>query len=283
MAKNMQNKVVNILYGLPGSGKSTFASENTEQLISKYVVSNVIDVDSIAKESYDKDKITNRILEQVGQIFLVKGNTHLIIDGLFTTNAQVRTLMDRIINKFQDYNITFKLDWWEEDRAACIWNDKGRREQNSMFSIENLPFEVPDTKLFPELIYSRIRKHQVVRRSDAKNWALEHGCFKRHVNDGILKSDSWCLGGTWGHYDGEGGTKEADQQPDFEAFETLIETTCPEISYLAYKKIVIECCKVVTVPDSDYYGGSWADAHHECDLEKLYSILKEKGYIKEQS
>lgn len=280
MAKGKTKKIITILWGLPGSGKTTFAKENGTKSILSYL--DVIDVDTIARRLNDKNKINDSILDHMNTIFHSK-HTSIIIDGLFTTNAQVRTLMDRIINKFDNYDLVFKIEWWEEDRATCIWNDKGRREQDSVFSINNLTFEVPDIKMFPELIPSRIKKHKVVRRSDARNWALESGLQKYEVEAGVLKSSEWSLGGTFGNCYGGKSTREAEPQPDFSEFESLIEKVCPDISYLTYKKIASECCKIVTSYDNDYYGGSWSNACHECDIEKLYSILKEKGYIKEEN
>lgn len=96
------------------------------------------------------------------------------------------------------------------------------------------------------------------------------------MNDGKMRSGSWCLGGTWCSYSDHGNVS-ADPQPEFINFDSLLEQINPNISYLKYKKLYNECIEIETFSDSDYYGGRTENANYSCDIKLLYDRLIEMG------
>jgi hypothetical protein len=179
------------------------------------------------------------------------------------------------------------LIYWNEDRASCLHNDKGRRDVSAETSINNLPYEKPNFQAFPEFSQKRIQSMKVVRKSPAITWiseilkSLEYDEWNiTHITDSMkLKSDDWSLGGTWGDWRGESGTVEADTPLDFEKFDKVLEVICPSITFLKYKKLMSECCSIEQNYERDYYGGGVTRAQHVCDLQKLYDCLKEMNLI----
>lgn len=201
---------VTILYGLPGSGKTFYAS--------KHPTATVIDFDEII-QSFKPNKfaIMAALSKAFGTKLTHKINT-IIVDGLVTTNQQLRNVIDSLTASFTDYQLVFELVYWEEDRKSCIHNDKNRREVSSEISIKNLPYETPELKMFPELSQGRIQAMKVVRKSPELVWFIDL-CRKLDYNEWAIKqitdsmqmqSASWCLGGTWGSYTGDSGTVDAE-------------------------------------------------------------------------
>ena len=98
----------------------------------------------------------------------------VILDGLFLTNSSrksvIQSLIDYVehkkINKGYCYRIIYHF--WNEDRDACLHNDKGRRSVDSSITIKNAPYEPVDMdyieKDIKDYIYDhRVKNHTVVR------------------------------------------------------------------------------------------------------------------------
>lgn len=276
-AKGKSQLKVTILYGLPASGKTFFANRLVR--ISK------VDFDSIIRSSGpNKFAIMAALNKEVAR--RINGD-HLIIDGLVTTNQQLRDIIDSLTADFSKYQLVFELIYWLEDRDSCLHNDKNRRTLSSEVSIKNLPYEKPDFSLFPELPQKRVQAMKVVRKSPAIVWIsdllekLEYGEWQiKQVVDSLeMKSSSWCLGGTWGSWDGSSGTVSAESPLEFHEFDRLLEVACPNIGFLAYKKLKRETCTLVTNEENDYYGGRTSNSQHICNIQKLFDLLNEMGLI----
>ena len=268
---------IHFTYGLPASGKTTFANDSRNH----GGRTTVIDFDAICNKyktqtipSAKKSAIFKNLRNQITAF----GSTDcIIIDGLFTTNAQVKEVIDYLNIELGDsYDLFYGIYWWPEDRENCLKNDIGRRGESSVTSINNLPFEKPNASVLgiPE---KRITKQRVFARSDAQVWAIKLQLGEQM----ILKSKSWCNGGTWGSWDGSEGTVDAEPPIEFSEFDELLGKICPDISFLNYKNIKNKCVTLKTVDDNDYYGGSTSRSYHECDLNKLYDELKSRDLIKE--
>lgn len=275
---------ITILYGLPGSGKTYFATKMNSSIPT-------VDLDAIAKtQANNKFAVLSELGKQVDASLHCYSNYNLqsvIIDGLITTNAQLRDVIDALTAYLTKYQLVFKLVYWEEDRDACLHNDEGRRGISAEISIKNLPYEKPDFQLFPELSQKRIQSMNVVRKSPAITWISE---ILRSLNydekniayitDSMkLRSDTWSLGGTWGDCWGNSGTTAADTPIVFEEFDLLLEAICPSITFLKYKKLVNECCSIEQNYQTDYYGGGITYAYHICDLQKLYDHMNDMIFI----
>jgi hypothetical protein len=271
--KGKTQKTIVLLWGLPGCGKTTYAKK-----------SRLPDVDCDAlfeKENKLYDKLKSLSYKISSQ--LTFHNT-VIVDSLLTTNLQARKIIDYLVSDLEKYDLVFNIVWWKEDRAACLANDKSRmidgRSKNSQLSIKNLPFEKPNLNFLPELKASQITMMTTVRRCPILDIMADAGYDVRGIRDMKLRSSSWSMGGTYGNcWDSELGTIDAEPQPEFEAFDELMEKLCPTITFLQYKKISRECCSIDTQGDGDYYGGYSSRSTHVCDLEKLYQLLKEMNII----
>lgn len=286
MSKSKGKKQVDItiLYGLPGSGKTYFATKTNKSIP-------VVDLDAIIK-THGTNKFT--VLMELGKQvnnklynYFNRYSNSVIIDGLITTNAQLRDVIDSLISHLSQYQLVFKLVYWNEDRGACLHNDIGRREVSAEVSIKNFPYEKPNLQLFPEISQKRIHSMKVTKKSPAVIWitsilqSLGQDNFeiKQVVDSMKLKSDSWSLGGTWCSWDDQSGIVKAEEPEDFTLFDKVLEVVCPNITFLKYKALVSSCCKVVHISQSDYYSGHTTEAHHECDVQVLYDSLQKMGFI----
>ena len=273
---------INILIGLPGSGKSTFGSNmanNRRAMLIRF--------DDYIKDgkmpSYDeiwKDRFRY-------QTFY--GPDFLILDGLFLTNSSrksvIQSLIDYIeqkkINNGYCYRIIYHF--WNEDRDACLHNDKGRRSVDSSITIKNSPYEPVDVdyieKDIKDYIYDhRVKNHTVVRATVYDKFFQS---YRTTSEPYIMKSEEWSLGGTTRDWNGSVELMR-DETPDFVEFDELIERVCPNISFIQYKNVYRKCVTQKTRTEHDYYGGSEEKAWWECNLKDLYKILLEKGLISEE-
>jgi hypothetical protein len=266
-----KQKTVTILWGLPGSGKTHYCNAIIgEDHTSKNSIDR-LDVDLIGKYHQGDE-----LLRHVGIDTVMKLNyrPHVIIDGLVTTNEFCKKIIESIqkFNKGEcKFAITFQIVWWGESRPVCIWNDKGRREQDSVTTINNMKFEEPDSKF---LGVNDIQRMIVVPKPAHKVWAIRNNLGD---ND-VFESSSWSLGGTWCGYDGARGTVSPETPPtSFVEFDNLLENICPQITFIQYKKVYAQCVKVEEYSNHDYYGGTTHYAKFVCDLKELYKGLKSLG------
>ena len=101
-------------------------------------------------------------------------------------------------------------------------------------------------------------------------------------NENELRSDTWCLGGSWGDCWGNTGMVSADEQPtEFKEFDDLLMEVCPNITLLQYKKLYNSLVSIESGCENDYYGGSTENAYYKCNLKDLYNMMIEMGLINE--
>lgn len=277
--KGKQQKTITILWGLPGAGKSTYA----QSLYVPYSgsLARTVDMDLIFRtnesQAVKMKKLGNELLRCL-QIY-----NEAVIDGLITTNAQARKIIDYLAVTLSDYQLVFKIVYWKLDRESCLVNDKDRRTKSSKFSIENMPFEIPNVDVLPECAgNNRITAMKTIRKSSMLGLALAAGINKYHIKDMKMYSDTWSLGGSYGSYHDDGvHPVDADDPLEFTELDNLLESIYPDISFLKYKKIKSECCSIEKENHSDYYDGGTTSAKHVCDLNKLHDILIDFNILKE--
>lgn len=278
--KNKTQKNITFLWGLPGSGKTTYADSFKRR--SKTCV---IDLDAITLSSKD----SNVQLKELGQQFKdsLLRNNDIFVDGLITTNQHLRRILDYLNIELVDYNIVYHLVVWKEDRATCLWNDQHRdRVVKAKTSIQNMPFEKPDLKILKELNQRRINYMKVERGVFLS--ALFPGVdFSKNQIDkdaNKLYGESWSGGGSSGNcWDSELIPISASSPLEFDELDTLLEKLCPGITHLQYRRVNRECCQVEERFDSDYYGGGTTHFRHVCDLKKLYDCLVSMGLMEDSS
>jgi len=273
-----KHKKVTILWGLPGSGKTTYA-EQTSGKSYRSMESCIIDVDNIGR--YCQKYQHHTVDSQVGQDTVGKLHyfDHVIVDGLVTTNDVAARYMRAIKESAGDkYVIDFEIVWWTPDREACHHNDQGRRANLSTHSIDGMMFEEPLKQLAKEFKAVLVHK-TVVRKPMHKAWSVKVG----QGDQDEFESESWCLGGTHRNYNGDTYVTSPSPQPaSFTRFDELLEEVCPTITFLQYKKICRECVTVKEYSESDYYGGTVNYAKYVCDTKKLYALLVELDIVKEE-
>lgn len=282
----MKTIELNITLGLPASGKTAFAKRESGR--SNGFIHNpnrYIDMDELAHkfERYGRAEERDKFEYCISQALYHIGNSKAekaYIDGLFTTNEQYKKIADYVEDYASAHNMAFKiiLHYWKEDRESCLWNDRGRRSEVTTGAIRNLPLEEPDMSLFPEK--TKLVTHVVKRKPDFQVWIDENADMLSNCRT-YLDSCSWSLGGVHGNCWNDTLThSSAEPQPvTFREFDELLEKICPNITFLQGKRVYNECVSVHTEHQSEYYGGHSDSAFYRCDLEKLYEMLKDWGYI----
>lgn len=281
----MKKVEINILMGLPGSGKSTWRIKNTPSINDRFYGrhSSFCCDDYLWNENntynYGRYKTIPEIIKR--NLDIDRDSEFVCIDGLFTTNAQIQEVIDTVhtcLPRFRnDENFVIVIHHWKEDREACLFNDKYRRELSSATSIKNLPLEDPKDYKFESILEVKIVYHDVIRKN------IYEGIFEPltvyNGLNGILTSNNWTTGGTWRDCWNNKGECTPDPQPEFEEFDRLVEKVAPNITFMKYKKLYNECVTVETDHEYDYYGGCCHKAYYKCDLRKLYDMMVEMNVI----
>jgi len=116
--------------------------------------------------------------------------------------------------------------------------------------------------------------HTTNKKEDWVLYADEHGIG--HTN-GLVKSSTWCLGGTYGNcWNDSMGSISADPQPtSFTEFDDILENTYPTCTFLQYKRLYNNLVSVDTSSEGDYYGGSTSYAWFQFSLPQFFKEIKE--------
>lgn len=277
MAKVKKPKqiVIELLWGLPGSGKTYYTNKNTPEDFQSWYRGRVIsslDLDEIMSNTKkDSSKFLPLLVKRV-ESSIYTDTQRLILDGLITTNEFAKSIFDAITAGIgSNYEVRFHIVWWTPDRDACKHNDRNRRDVNSTATIENHPFEEPDPSRLGDYIKNatkQIERKKIVKKPISEIWASDLG-FK----ESVLKSRRWSRGSVSCYDSSSVHSTPPDPQPEFIEFDELIEKLYPDIKFMEYKKIYRETVKVEESSESDYYGGHSDYGWYECDLKKLYSYL----------
>ncbi len=282
------SKTLHVTVGLPGSGKTSWAQEKCYasrggggwRSYSSPTVSH-IDVDTYLKNSYYKAHYKDEF-EYISRN-MSSGYNEYIIDTFIASNDSLINLLKKVVVS----GITHvDIHYWEPNVEACIWNDRGRREEDSTITIKNAKIEVPDIEriqkeldLTGKKVKVSLTKHKTEKKADWKVF-YEEVCKKHgHMDErGWINGESWCMGGTWGNCWGDSGTVSGEAPPEtFSALDGILEEVCPDISFLKYKKIWSQIVDTDEYGESDYYGGSTSHANYRFKVEGLYETLKEMG------
>jgi hypothetical protein len=267
-----------ITWGLPGSGKTTFTKEQITANSAKYNGSRIFTISHDECGKYGNDK-TKDFISKLNS-YLSSTVDILIADTLITTHDDLSNFLKQLNLKKV---ISIDIQFWREDRESCLWNDRYRRSDNSSITILNSPLEVPDTatiKSFCPNIRITITHNNVMRK---ENWQVFSDKYMIRHTDGIVKSDSWSLGGTYGNCwnDSKSQVSGEPQLASFSEFDDLLESACPSIGFLQYKKLYNACVTTDTRGESDYYGGYIQYAFYKFNIKELFNQLIELGIINE--
>ena len=301
----MINYTFNILMGLPGSGKTYYASKKAEENWNVFRKHDhiILDLDkTMPKNNNDLDVCINKELYSSTIDFNRRYGYHdrnieVWIDGLILTKESLKTIIEqcnKFINEHCDnqFSIKFIVHVWNNDKETCINNDRlrvqnGDRDKSSEISIRNMKFDNINEDVLIEVIDSidpylkhSLEKHDVYKLT---NYDIILKPFENNYkNDGFLVSEEWSGGGNWISYDGYEGHITADTQPeDFKEFDDLLSEVCPNITFLQYKKLKSGSVYIEDREEHDYYGGCETKFRYKCDLRKLYKNMLDLGIIPE--
>lgn len=292
---------VHILCGLPGSGKTTWAENQCS-----------LDKDnraiiSLDKYRNDRNVTIKDIIHVNSHAFMY--NEDVYIDGLFLTQKQVNDFVHDLVECL-DTNEDFFLrspdklhiiiEYWTENREACESNDidrvnSGARDERSISTIKNAVYErifKEDVEHAVDQFYGSKTEHRNGPKMEISVELYEHetekySSIEKYIHDNynvvgdVLKSEEWSLGGTWGNYLGHRGTIEADERPEFNELDKILEHIAPNITFLQYKNLLKNHVKIIETERNDYYGGWETLAHYEANIKEIYDWLKENNLIKE--
>ena len=147
-------------------------------------------------------------------------------------------------------------------------------------AIENAIIDTIDEIMSLEFGNIKFEKqvYSVERKPEWRVFADENDLYVEE--NGVLKGDSWCLGGSWRDCWDNTGTVSPSSAPDgMRELDSLLEEIAPSISFLQYKSILNECVSIVEFSDGDYYGGTTYHNRYEMNIPRLYEFLVEKSII----
>lgn len=269
-----------ITMGLPASGKSTWAEEYKESKVTYTGGWNKQRIYSVFIMDVDKKfKSGNKSLESIICKYLNEisyKQDEVIIDGLFTTNEDIITILNNLDIQNEDI---VEVHYWKENREQCLINDQYRRNENSTISIENLPFEKIDIDLIESKaeIKVNVEYHEVCIKPQWKAFSDKYNLYL--YDNEYIRSEKWSLGGSWRNCWGNSGSVSSETPVEFIVLDNLLTEICPNVSFLQYKKIYNECVETDESSEGDYYGGNVYYAYYKCDVEKLYDKLVEMNLI----
>lgn len=270
----MKNINVEIMMGLPGSGKTHYTKEHENRHAGIYAVV----LDELSDIRVYGKRHSMEELVQLGADKYYRYAQTILLDGPFFTNEHLRVALHAVA---QEYGVvTVTIHHWLEDRETCLKNDGGRREVPSSITIQTATYERPNANWLNEQLAGndvhviKVVEHTVKLKPD---WLRFWRPIKWH-EDGMMYSMSWCTGGCWNDCWGGSSPVSPEDPYDFKELDELLEKIAPNLTFLQYKRIQRECVSIHSSSERDYYGGVVHRAQWKCNLEKLYEILHEYGY-----
>ena len=275
----MQKVTIHILMGLPGSGKTHFATEYQKSDEGRHAC--VVFMDELM-EKYGWRNLNVREVLREG-ISRRRFAYTFMIDGLFLTNQALADAISVVCEYHLSADVV--IHRWKENRKICELNDGGRREKNSTQMIRNAAYEEVDvdwltTKLKNYDVRNiTIVEHDVVLKPD---WIRYVKTVDVTLVDGKLRSERWSCGGCRGNcYDSSMYYYDGEEPSKFTALDKFLDEKCPNLLYKDYRKISEQCISTEEESEAEYYGGSTSYMRWVCDMKKLYELLKEMNYIKD--
>jgi len=271
------HRELHISVGLPGSGK-TSAFKILHKEMGR--LANLIECDQYLHGARGgRYKNMEELIKDRSSLF----DRHTFLDGLFLTRKDVEKVLEIACdrNRLPSHVI---IHYWNPNVEACIWNDTHRRDEDSAITIENAKIdsineimEVKDIEKYKKIKFSK-KTYNVQRKPEWKMFSDEHQLYANE--EGVVKGDSWSLGGTWQDCWGNSGSVSPSKAPDsMTELDELLEKVAPSISFLQYKNIANNCVSVREFREGDYYGGSTYHNQYLLNLPCLYDYLKEKELI----
>lgn len=265
---------VEILRGLPGSGKSYYAKNRKNELI--------------ASGKYTEDQVE---IFSFDDLFflpsrLMSNLEYIIADGLFLTNDSICDFiqkMNKRKGKLQVLN--YNLTCWNEDRETCLYNDRNRRALNSENTIRNAVYETFDSDYIFEKTGIRICLDNVHWREVVKKNGDFTEIIKQknvEVDGSELYSEGWIVEGKVRGYDHEYNSVYApihgEERPIlFTELVDFLEKEYPDLKLHNFKEICNCFVKIERYEEWDYYSRVVKE-RYVCNLKDIVEYLDYLGY-----
>ena len=259
----MANVEVQILHGLPGSGKTYYSEKLAQEKKDEEV--NVVHLD----DALLKGKI-------------IDWDTDIcILDGLFLTNESIISAIKKL-KEYKHMKLDIIVVCWNENRELCLKNDQFRRKQTSKDTILKAPFEDVDVSLIEKQTGFKVKiiNKEVVLKPDYMIVLEENNI--QGVKGDYLFSDSWTISGETRSYDDNWEpvyhTFSGDERPsDFEGLYSFLEVLKPDLTALQLRYIqknLIEYEEYEEYEEKDYYS-SILYGRYKVNIPKLMSYISE--------
>lgn len=301
-------KTVNIMWGLPGSGKSHYVKEAIKNFYSipgkRMHMVFALDYRTSTNAGYEFTShgiLGEHWVNHVERVKMLESHVrysekflddsknpeyHVYVDVPCCTYKELKSVIEMLFNYFMKAE-QVKVVYWEPDREICLYNDGGRREFTSRVSIKNMPFETPTAsgvqQAFMDMLNTSpnvtIQKMYVQRKAEWKHTFNSEIASKGEpiLFNGKLTSTGYSLGGTCRDIMGEvSHIIEAEPMGTFDELDNLLERVCPTMTFLQYKKMFKELVSIEDRDAGDYYSDC-REAYYEIDLSELYSWLNENN------
>ena len=275
----MQKVHVDVLMGLPGSGKTHFANEYKNSPEGKYT--NIVFMDELMAKYGWRNLNTREVLREgiASRRFVYS----YMIDGLFLTNQALADAISVVGEYHLDAEVT--IHRWKENREICELNDGGRRDKPSTQLIRTAVYEEVDVEWLLQRLKNYgvtkidVVEHDVILKPD---WVRFAKAVDITMNDGKLRSERWSCGGCHGNcYDSSMYYSDGEEPAVFTELYNFLDEKCPNLLYKDFRVIQQKCITTEEESEPEYYGGSTTYRRWVCDMEKLHSVLKELNYIKD--
>ena len=310
-----------ILVGLPGSGKTYWATHNyPTNYFLNYTGRMIVDLDKF--KDYG-DRMLMKALDEEFKNYMTyymttcsANKVDVCVDGLVTTYDDLYNLIYGILmymqrkctwknRKYGDFTLSFIIHQWDENREACIHNDNvHNRDVKAKSSIKNLPYENINAKKVENYLRNNLTIENILGESYdskiVKIEKIEHKVEKTTLyqtvfepecerfsydifgeNGSYIYSENWTLGGEAGNCWGHRWDVSPEEPKEFVKLDEFLLKVVPNMSFLQYKKIFNECVDKIEWHELDYYSEGTNETCWRCDMKKLYEILKEMNLIED--
>lgn len=299
--------LINIMYGLPGSGKTYYCSREVMNN-SKAVC---IHMDQCFRAwQWRKSKRTLELEEwlpdEINRCIMCWPEAEtLYLDGLCTTYDVLKKIIKCVSSVMKrKYSVTVHV--WDENRELCMINDGGRRRESSSASIMNLPYDTIKTKedvedaviaagCYMDDFACSVHMHKVIEKpkwkqmfamaredvKDFSSYSSKRSDYRSFSDSEKWYSNRWCLGGEGRSYTGAVYRVGADENTELSEVMDFLEDICSQLTLHDFRKIMEECVTIETEKESDYYGGTVAYARYVISLPGAYDIISDGSMKKE--
>lgn len=277
-----QVKQLNVLIGLRGCGKTTWAKQEVEKRNQKRPKYNpachYFDMHTIWYGPWTSKRSEHEIQ------YLTAQNLRGAKESVILENPEIldaETFLHFILPYTSQKIVSFDkivFHVWQSDVETCVYNSEGRIPKEEVEKIRTSKIDASNLAYVGTLLQCEI---ETVNHFTKPMPEWRHFCFLNSlklVKEKYLYSQDWTTGGC--SYDDEGNAYPVyPEEPinDFKEFDDFIDKICPSISLKQYRRFVNECCSIESFLPQDYSNDEIYHSRHICDMERFYEILCESA------